>query len=325
MDKSLDLLVTLSDGRAHSGASLAANLKVSRAAVWSRVKRLQAMGVDIYAVRGKGYQLARAFEFLDADAIGRLLNADAAAVVNEITVTTVTDSTNQRLLDLIPGRSVHGHAWLAEYQTAGRGRRGDRWLAPPGSAVCMSLGWRFEAPPRDLSALSLVVGIAIARALGSLGARGIGLKWPNDLLHAGRKLAGILIEMRSELGGPCTVVIGVGVNIELGEEIKAAIDQPSAGLADCCEPPPSRNRVAAALLDALVEHLQGYTAGGFAKHLDAWLELDALAGRTVELVLPDRLVRGTARGVDAQGMLRIEHDGRVETFLSGHVRPVGPA
>jgi len=121
------------------------------------------------------------------------------------------------------------------------------------------------------------------------------------------------------------VVIGVGVNIELGEEIKAAIDQPSAGLADCCEQPPSRNRVAAALLDALVEHLQGYTAGGFAKHLDAWLELDALAGRTVELVLPDRLVRGTARGVDAQGMLRIEHDGRVETFLSGHVRPVGPA
>lgn len=325
MDKSLDLLVKLADGRAHSGASLAEELSVSRAAVWNRVKRLQQMGVDIYAVRGKGYQLARGFEFLDANAIGRLLAPAAAATIGAITVSPVTDSTNQRLLDLVPTAGVHGHAWLAEYQTAGRGRRGDRWLAPPGSSVCLSLGWRFEAPPKDLSALSLVVGVAIARALRGLGASGVGLKWPNDLLHEGRKLAGILIEMRSELGGPCSVVIGVGVNVALGDDARAAIDQPSASLADCCPALPSRNRVAAALLDELVQVLADFPSGGFARHLDAWLALDALAGRAVELVLPDRSVRGTARGVDGNGMLRIEHGGRVESFLSGHVRLAGAA
>lgn len=325
MDKSLDLLATLSDGRPHSGASLATNLKVSRAAVWSRVKRLQAMGVDIYAVRGKGYQLARAFDFLDDHAIRHALTPAAAMVLQEITVATTTDSTNQRLLELIPKQGIHGCAWLAEYQTAGRGRRGDRWLAPPGSAVCLSLGWRFDAPPKDLSALSLVVGIAIARALQGLGARGIGLKWPNDLLVQRRKLAGILIEMRSELGGPCSVVIGVGVNIALGDDVRAQIDQPSASLADTCTQVPSRNRVAAALLSELTTHLQAFRQTGFAGQLASWRELDALAGFDVELVLPERLVRGTARGVDAQGMLQIEHNGRMESFLSGHVRLAGHA
>ncbi|MGE3773448.1 MAG: HTH domain-containing protein, partial [Gammaproteobacteria bacterium] len=156
MDKSYDLLAALADGRAHSGASLAARLHVSRAAVWNRVKRLQALGVDNYAVRGKGYQLARGFEFLNEHAIRHALAPDVAAEIGSITVSQVTDSTNQRLLELVPTAGVHGHAWLAEYQTAGRGRRGDRWLAPPGSAVCLSLGWRFESPPKDLSALSLV-------------------------------------------------------------------------------------------------------------------------------------------------------------------------
>ncbi len=323
MDKSFALLAALADGRAHSGASLAEQLYVSRAAIWNRVKRLQALGVDIYAVRGKGYQLARGFEFLDEHALRRALSPAAAAIVRAVTVSMVTDSTNQRLLELVPSSGVHGRVWLAEYQTAGRGRRGDRWLAPPGSAVCLSLGWRFDAPPRDLSALSLVVGVAIARALGGLGARGIGLKWPNDLLVRGRKLAGILIEMRSELGGPCSVVIGVGVNVALGDEVRARIDQPSASLADCCEQLPARNLVAAALISALVECLRAFTAGGFAPLAAAWRELDALAGHAVELTLPDRLVRGIARGVDAHGMLQIEHNGRTETFLSGHLRLTG--
>lgn len=320
MDKSFDLLAALADGRAHSGASLATLLHVSRAAVWNRVKRLQALGVDIYAVRGKGYQLARGFEFLNEHAIRHGLTPLAADALRTITVSPVTDSTNQRLLELVPTQGIHGHAWLAEYQTAGRGRRGDRWLAPPGSAVCLSLGWRFDAPPRDLSALSLVVGIAIAQALSSLGARGIGLKWPNDLLVRQRKLAGILIEMRSELGGPCSVVIGVGVNVALGDDVRAKIDQPSTSLADCCERIPARNQVAAALLSALVAQLQTFSAQGFASQLAAWRELDALQGNEVELVLPDRFVRGVARGVDPHGMLQIEHNGRLETFLSGHVR-----
>lgn len=323
MDKIYELLGELADGRAHSGAALAATLRVSRAAVWQRVRRLQALGVDIYAVRGKGYQLPRGFEFLDADAIRSRLPPTVASAIAAIAVSRVTDSTNQRLLDRMATTDVHGEVWLAEYQTAGRGRRGDRWFAPPGGAVCLSLGWRFELPPRDLAALSLVVGVAVADALRGLGARDVGLKWPNDVIVGGRKLAGILVEMRGELDGPCSVAIGIGVNLALGEEVRGRIDQPSASLAECCARLPSRNAVAAALIAALVPRLQLFATHGFAAHAGAWRALDALAGQRVELELPERRVRGVGRGVNAHGLLQIEHNGRVESFLSGHLRRTG--
>lgn len=323
VDKSLELLAQLRDGAAHSGEALATHFGISRAAVWERIQRLREMGADIFATSGKGYQLAHPFEFLSAEAISDRLGPAARAVLQAPTVVGITDSTNQRLLEAIPSRNIHGEAWLAEFQTAGRGRRGDRWRAPPGAAVCLSLGWRFEAPPRDLGALSLVVGIAIARGLQQVGAQGVKLKWPNDLLLGGRKLAGILIEMRSELGGPCTVAIGAGINVAVGAEVKAQIDQPVASLADACAPMPSRNAVAAAVLESLAVTLEEFRRAGFAGFAGAWRELDALAGREVTLGLPDRTVRGLARGVDANGLLQIETDGRLEAFIAGHVRVTG--
>lgn len=320
MDKTFQLLAVLSDGDAHSGEALAQRFGVSRAAIWERIERLRGLGADIYAVTGKGYQLARAFEFLSAEAITAALGPEARGALQKPTVSISVDSTNQRLLEAIPAGNIHGQAWLAEFQTAGRGRRGDRWLAPPGAAVCMSLGWRFDVPPRDLGALSLAVGVAVAQGLQALGASGVRLKWPNDLLLAGRKLAGILIEMRSELGGPCTVVIGIGVNVAVGEDVRAQIDQPVASLADAIQPPPSRNAVAASILNALNHALATFAARGFAAFTADWLALDALAGRAVNLSLPDRTVSGIARGVDANGLLLIEIDGRVENFMAGHVR-----
>lgn len=320
MEKTFALLAALSDGKTHSGAALAAHFDVGRGAVWSRIKRLQALGADIFAVPGKGYQLAHAFEFLSPVEITAHLGPEIRAALGGLGVCTVVDSTNQRLLDAAQSDGIHGQALLAEFQTAGRGRRGDRWLAAPGAAVCLSLGWRFNAPPRDLGALSLVVGVAVARALQGLGAQGLALKWPNDVLYAGRKLAGILIEMRSELGGPCTVVIGVGVNVALGAGVQAQIDQPTASLADACASLPARNRVAAALISSLIETLQRFAGHGFGVFAAAWQALDALADRAVDLTLPERLVQGVARGVDANGLLQIEHSGGVEAFLSGHVR-----
>ena len=320
MEKVFELLARLSDGKPHSGTELAAASGVTRAAIWERVKRLQALGVELFAVPGKGYQLASPFDFLDSDDIRARLAPAAAQALREVTVSSVTDSTNQRLLEACQQGNIHGHAWLAEFQTAGRGRRGDRWLAPPGAAVCLSLGWCFDAPPRDLGALSLVVGIGVVRGLQALGAHGVGLKWPNDLLFDRRKLAGILIEMRSEVGGPCNVVIGIGVNVALGEAVKANIDQPAASLGEACKQVPSRNAIAAAVLSSLVDTLGIFAQRGFEAFVPVWRVLDALAGRAVQLTLPGREVQGTARGVDSNGLLLIEHNGQQEAFLAGHVR-----
>ena len=321
-DKAFELLAHLRDGRTHSGEDLAAEFAVSRAAVWSRVQRLQSLGVEIYAVAGKGYRLSKPFEFLNAAAITVGLNEEARAALVDVQQLEITDSTNQQLLQRAITQSIHGHALLAEFQTAGRGRRGDAWIAPPGSGICLSLGWRFEAPPSTMSALSLAVGIAVARTAQSFGLAQVHLKWPNDVLYQGRKLAGILIEMRAEYGGPSTVVIGIGLNSHIPQAVRSAIIQPVADLSEALASPPGRNEIAAKLLSQLVAVLNEFTASGFAPFSADWRHYDGLVGQRVQLDLPDRRVIGTAHGVDASGMLVIEHDGRREKFLSGHVRLV---
>jgi BirA family biotin operon repressor/biotin-[acetyl-CoA-carboxylase] ligase len=320
MDKVFDLLARLNDGQSHSGEALAAELGITRAAVWNRVQRLQALGVDVYAVAGKGYRLAQGFDFLDIEQIHAHLTTNARRVLHDIACAVVTDSTNQRLLELATEHDIHGSVRLAEYQTAGRGRRGDVWIAPPGSGVCLSLGWRFDSPPHTMSALSLAVGVAVARSARALGVDAVMLKWPNDVLYHDRKLAGILIEMRSEYGGPSTVVIGVGLNTHINPDVRARISQPVADLGEALPAPPARNLVAATLLNNLIEVLDEFATAGFAPFADEWRASDGLAGRRVILELPDRRVVGDAAGVDARGMLLIAHAGGCEPFLSGHVR-----
>jgi BirA family biotin operon repressor/biotin-[acetyl-CoA-carboxylase] ligase len=319
VQKAFALLEELQDGHAHSGEEIATKLGVTRTAVWNHVKRLQAEGVEIHAVSGKGYRLPGGYEFLNRHAIQLALGDVGQSAINELHVDLVVDSTNQRLLDLISGSDIHGIAWLAEYQSRGRGRRGGSWLAPPGSGLCLSLGWRFDAPPSSMSALSLVVGIAVVRALNQLGASKLNLKWPNDIYHRERKLAGILIEMRSEFGGPCTVAIGIGVNIALSPDAHARINEIATDVSSACGFVPSRNKAAAGILNELTLVLQDFAHSGFDPYRSEWQRHDHLADRRIRLEMPERVVHGVARGVAADGTLLIEHDGTTEAFLAGHI------
>ncbi len=319
MQKAFALLEHLQDGCAHSGEEIAKQLGVTRTAVWNQVKRLQAEGVAIHAIPGKGYRIPGGYEFLNQTAIEVALSDASRRAIAAIHLERVTDSTNQRLLDLNGGTSIHGVAWLAEYQTQGRGRRGGSWLAPPGSGLCLSFGWRFDAPPSTMSALSLVVGIAVVRALARLGASNLALKWPNDIYHADRKLAGILIEMRSEFGGPCVVAIGIGLNLGLSPDAHARINERVTDVSAASGATPSRNLAAAAILDELVLILQDFSISGFDPYRAQWQQHDYLAGRQIRLEMPERVVHGIARGVAVDGTLLIEHDGTTEAFLAGHI------
>lgn len=318
MRRALELLALLGAGSERSGAELARSLGVTRAAVWNQVARLREVGVEIASAPGRGYCLPGGFEPLDAAAIEADVRARGAAL--RVEALDVTDSTNERLLARLPDGPVHACALLAEYQTAGRGRRGDRWIAPPGGGLCLSLGWRFDSPPATFSALSLVVGVALARTLVAMGVGGARLKWPNDVVVGDAKLAGILIEMRSEAGGPCTTVIGIGLNVRLPEAARAVIDQPACDVESAAGRSVSRNALAADLLAALSTDVSVFAETGFARFRDAWTALDALADAPVRLELPGRRVDGIARGVDEHGALLIEHGGAPERFLAGHLR-----
>jgi BirA family biotin operon repressor/biotin-[acetyl-CoA-carboxylase] ligase len=231
------------------------------------------------------------------------------------------DSTSNRLLavtDLPPGRF---DACLAEFQSAGRGRRGRRWLAPRASGLCLSVNWTFGEPPSALGALSLAAGVAVLRALGRLGAAGLALKWPNDIVHEGRKLGGVLIDLRGEAAGPAYVVVGVGINVRLPAATLAALAAEGTGATDLaalgtrC----SRNELAAAVITELARMLEEFGARGIAAFADEWRAADALANRRVRVLQGGEVLEGLARGVDADGALLVEAPGGERRVLSGEV------
>jgi BirA family biotin operon repressor/biotin-[acetyl-CoA-carboxylase] ligase len=315
------ILALLADGRLHSGQQLAADLGVSRAAVWKGIERLRQSGIDIQALARRGYSLAQPVELLDLRRIRGELRAGRAKRLRELALLFEVDSTNTRLLEAPPPPPGSAHAALTELQSAGRGRRGRRWIAPFGG-IALSLAWSFPETGRDLPSLSLAVGVAVARALARVGARGIRLKWPNDLWFEDRKLGGVLIELRAEAAGPAHVVIGVGLNLALTAAMRRSIEASgvrAAAVADACKPPPARNRVAGAILDELLSMLEQFERDGFGPFRAEWTALDALYGRSARVLLAGHAIAGTALGVDADGALRLETGGTVQRFVSGEV------
>lgn len=320
MRRAIELLQLLADGLPHPGAELAAAMGISRAAVWNHIERLRHEGVAIAGAAAQGYHLPGGYDGLDAEQIRARLRQHDTSLFPGVDVVPVIDSTNQHLMQKALDTDVHGQALFAEYQSAGRGRRGDRWLSPPGSGLCFSIGWRFDSPPAAFSALGLVVGLALIRCLHQYGITEAGLKWPNDVVVGERKMAGILIEMRAEISGPSTTVIGIGLNVALSEAGKAMIDRPVDDF-NSLNPQAEVNRsaLAAQLLIELGTILRQFAEHGFQPFRHDWLSHDALRDRPVVLIIGQRRVEGIARGVDDYGALRIEHNGQHESFVSGHI------
>lgn len=318
----------LADGEFHSGEQLASELGVSRSAVWKAVGSLRELGATLHAVRNRGYRLRSGSDALDVGRITALLPPAVRGHVRSIEAAWTVDSTNSVLLARPNPPFGVSDVFLAEYQTAGRGRRGRAWLAPPGGSICLSLGWTFQEVPRDLGALGLAVGVCALRALVESGLDQAAVKWPNDILVDGKKLGGILIELRAESAGPACVIIGIGLNVALGASLLqrvgetgvAATDLVTAGLAQ-----PSRNALAAALVGQIVRGLLAFQKEGLRPFIEEWRAADALRGRQIDVHTLEGVARGLARGIDLHGALVVETAKGVRRFVSGDVtvRAVG--
>lgn len=308
------LLHRLADGRFHSGQVLATAMGVSRTAVWKQVRRLQReFGVEVHAVRGRGYRLAEALELLDLERIHAHIGGRSRARLQSTDLLVSTLSTNACAAAQPPTLSGRARVWLAEHQTAGRGRRGRKWVSAFGRNVYLSLAWRFDLPMTELAALSLAVGVVIAESMRELGVRGHVLKWPNDVLADGRKLAGILVEVFGEAAGPVTAVVGVGVNMRMPMANGAAIDQPWVNLSALPGGDVSRNVLAGTLIDRLVEACEIFASEGVAPYLERWRAFDAFHGKPVRLDSNGRAREGVYAGIAANGALILESDeGRSE-------------
>jgi len=248
---------------------------------------------------------------MNADAIRNLSQSGVAVeVVRE------TGSTNADLM----ARAAQLTAPLllvAENQTAGRGRAGRSWLSSPEGSLTFSLAWRFEGGPQALSGLPLAIGVALAETLGTLGQQ-VQLKWPNDLLKDGDKLAGILVETQSAPGGGVWCVIGIGLNLLMPDEMEAQLGRSAAGVPWLARM--ERDELMAALLDGLAGALREFTAHGFAAFSARWNLRHAWQGQTVVLLDNGAVLHeGRAAGVDDSGRLLLDTDAGRIPILAGDV------
>ncbi len=230
------------------------------------------------------------------------------------------DSSSSELLRRAAQGAPTGTVVVADRQTAGRGRRGRSWLSAPAASLTFSLLWRFSGSPAKLSGLSLAVGVALARGLESLGANGISLKWPNDVLLAAAgdfaKLAGILVELATDREGT-QAVIGIGVNLQAPGDY---LPQPAAGLDQAVTLLPDRHLVLAAILRELARVLEAFAVDGFSGAKMAWQQRHAWQGLAVRLVADDgTAVDGICEGVDDDGALLLATAAGVQRILSGDV------
>lgn len=238
-----------------------------------------------------------------ANALGPLAPRFDVDVVDECT------STNTVLLARAES-APSGAVLAAERQTAGRGRLGRQWHAEPGASLTFSLLYKL---PRGATpaGLSLAVGVAIAEALSELGVDGVALKWPNDILRHGRKLAGVLIELSGS-----SAVIGIGVNRHLPADLPQVVRANAAALDLAID----RNELLARLLVSLHGGLEAFGSGGFAALRDRWLALNAYAGAPVRVISEFSVpVEGICMGVDVDGALLLETAVCVQRIVSGDV------
>lgn len=298
------LLAALASGEAISGAQLADRAGVTRAAIWKQVEALRARGVPIEARGTAGYRLPWPVQLLDPVKIRAALPRNGAARLGALEVHWELDSTSSELQRRL-GEAADLSVVLAETQTAGRGRRGRSWLSPPGLNLYLSCLKRFERGFASLSGLSLAVGTMVLRAIESLGIGGAGLKWPNDVLAADGKLAGVLVELSGEYQGPCAAVVGVGLNLRLTDALRAQAGQPACDLAALAPEPPERNVVAARLIGALADGLREFERHGFAPFAGDYARHDLLAGRMLRLSGAQGPFEGVGEGVDARGALLV--------------------
>jgi BirA family biotin operon repressor/biotin-[acetyl-CoA-carboxylase] ligase len=312
------LLRRLADGEFHSGETLAHEFGVTRATVCNALHDTAPFGLTLYSVRGRGYRLAQPLQWLDAELVRRGLGAAAGGL--HIEILEHAASSNALLLQRSAQGAASGTVLAVEWQTAGRGRRGRTWHSALGDALTYSVLWRFDGGLAALSGISLAVGVAMMRALHELGVSDAGLKWPNDVLLDDGKLAGILIEAQGDMLGPSAVVIGIGLNLGIPEEMRERIGQPASGLRSRGAARTERNHVLAVSLKHLAEVLRGFGKGGFAAMREEWERHHVYHGRGVKLLLPDGTqVLGTVAGVTDDGTLRLQTDDGERLFNAGEV------
>ncbi len=314
-DNLLKLTDLLHDGKYHDGTSIGETLQMTRAGVWKLIKKLKHYNLPLSSVKGKGYRLELPFILLDPQKISASLNEKSIP----IEVLEKVDSTNLYLK-----RYWHNNkdirACIAEMQTQGRGRLNRQWHSPFGQNIYLSLLYPFQKDVSALSGLSLVVSLALCHAIENVVGQKekIGIKWPNDIIVATQKMAGILTEIQAESNGFCQVIIGIGLNVNMQKKENENITQAWSSLQQLGGTYIDRNILCAEVIRQTLLYLERFYRSGLTPFLTEWQQRDVLSQQPVTLLSGTQNYSGIGYGIDANGHLVLKmQDGSVQSFSSG--------
>lgn len=275
------LLQMMSDGQFHSGEELGRSLGVSRAAVWKALKRLEDGGYPIQRVRGRGYRVPRGAGLLDIEVIQRHLSSCGGETIHWRLLDSV-DSTNAELMRSIGSGGEAGiDVCLAEQQSSGKGRRGREWVSPYAQNIYLSMALPFSEGAQELEGLSLLIGLILVETLEESGFSGCGLKWPNDILLDGRKLAGILVEIAGDLTSDCVAIVGMGLNVLMSQPGSRIEQEWTSLLLSRQDGILDRNLLVARFIRRLLGALHTFRMEGFRPFVQAWQRHHAWQGLPV--------------------------------------------
>jgi len=303
-----------------SGADLSRDLGISRAAIWARIEELRALGYDIEASPHLGYRLLGSPDALHADDLHSRLGP-AKVIGREIQVFESTTSTNDLTARLAQDGAREGVVVYAESQTQGRGRLGRLWLSPPRKGLWFSVLLRPRLSPQAATQLTVAAATALARAIESEIGVSPEIKWPNDILIDGKKVAGILTELTAELDNVKSVILGIGIDVnhELAEfpsdlrTIATSLRIASGGKVD-------RAALAVAVLRELDRAYDLIGRSQFETVADEWQRRCGTVGREVVIRVGERVIRGRAESLDHDGALLLRDAyGRLERIIGGDV------
>ncbi len=317
-----ELLECLKEGKGTwlSGEALGHRLSISRTAIWKQISALKKEGYLIESSRKKGHMLNGVPDCLFESEIREGLGTCVFGKKN-ILHFIQAESTNMTAETLANQGAAEGTVVVAEHQTKGRGRLGRTWFSPGGEGIYVSVILRPSIPPNDAPKLTLMASVAVAEAIRTCAPVEASIKWPNDIMIGGRKVAGILTEMSTDMDRIHYVIIGMGININNpSENFPYEIREIATSLFSETGKIFSRAEILRKCLESLERYYETFKEKGFLPIMKRWEELTEMMGATIRVDAIGNTYSGTFKGINEDGFLVMRDSyGGVKRIISGDV------